>query len=100
VANTEKVSNQTKSLADKFEISHHTFLNQLSEGLQERVSEIVPDLVIGPMGKQDNKDNISFTLMGQVILKDEAELEDVENKVRQLMDSFKNPANLLSLLGG
>ena len=100
MANTEKVSNQTKLLADKFEISNHTFLNQLTSGLQERVAMAVPDLEILPMGKQDSRGDISLTIMGQITLEDEAELEDAENKVRQLMDSLKNPTNLLSLLGG
>ena len=100
MANTEKASNQTKLLADKFEISNHTFLNQLTSGLQERVAMAVPDLEILPMGKQDSRGDISLTIMGQITLEDEAELEDAENKVRQLMDSLKNPTNLLSLLGG
>jgi hypothetical protein len=98
MVSTVKVSSQTKAIGGQFEISNHTLLNQLTTGLQERVSEIVPELNIVPLGKKSSKGNISLTLMGQVVLEDETKVEDTGEKVRQLLDSLKNPSNLLSLL--
>jgi hypothetical protein len=100
VASTEKVSDQVKLLKSGFEISNHTFVNQITDGLQECVETAVPGLKVSPMGKRASGHDISLTIMGQITLEDEAALEDAENKVRQLMDSLKNPTNLLSLLGG
>jgi hypothetical protein len=87
-------------IGNQFEISNHTFLNQLTTGLQGRVGETVPGLSIAPIGKKAGKGDISLTLIGQVTLEDETKVESADEKVRQLMDSLKNPSNLLSLLGG
>lgn len=100
MASTAKASEQTKVIENQFDVSNHTFLNQLSTGMQQRVGEVVPGLQISPIGKKASKGDISFSLVGQVTLEDETKVEDAEGKVRQLMDSLKNPSNLLTLLGG
>ena len=75
-------------------------MNQITGALQERVGEVVPGLKILPTGKDAGKRTISLTLMGQVTLEDETKIDEADQKVGQLMDSLKNPSNLLSLLGG
>lgn len=100
MASTARVSDQVKSIGNNFEISNHTFVNQLIAGLQERVDQTAPGLKVIPTNKKMNQGEISLTLMGQVTLDDASQVEDTETKVRQMMDSLKNPSNLLSLLGG
>ena len=100
MASTEKVSNQVKSIGDHFDISNHTFLNQIIGGLQNRMSRISPDLVINPAGKTSSLGKIKLTLTGQVVLENREDIDDTSDKTRQLMDSLKNPSNLLSLLDG
>lgn len=100
MAGTAKVSDQTKMIGNRFDISNHTFLNQLTTGMQVRVGETVPGLKVTPVGKKASQGEVSLTLMGQVALDDATKVEDAEDKVRQLMDSLKNPSNLLMLLGG
>lgn len=98
MANTEKASKQVESIGDKFEISNHSFVNQLIAGLQGRVSQTAPGLKVIPVGKTSSQGKIELTLMGQVTLEDTDSVESATEKTRQLMDSLKNPANLLSLL--
>ena len=100
MASTGKASSQVKQIGNNFEISNHTFVNQITSGLQERVAQTVPDLKVIPTGKKASKGNISLTLIGQITLEDAESVESADEKVRQLMDSLKNPSNLLSLLGG
>jgi len=95
-----RVSDQAKMVGNHFEISNHTFLNQLTTGLQERVDVAVPGLKVIPIGKKASVGNISLSLTGQITLGDETKVAEADEKVRQLMDSLKNPSNLLSLLGG
>lgn len=99
MANTEKASKQVKQIGDNFEISNHTFLNQIISGLQERVSETAPGLRISPVGKKNSQGTIELTLVGQVTLEDADSVETATDKTKQLMDSLRNPSNLLSLLG-
>ena len=101
MANTEKASKQVKTtIGNGFEVSNHTFLNQLIGGLQQRVSQTAPGLTISPVDKKSSKGMIELTLIGQVVLEDAESVEDAAEKTRQLLDSLKNPSNLLSLLGG
>lgn len=93
-----KVQDQIKSVENGFDVSNHTFLNQLTDGLQKRIGEIVPDLSIIPTGKKAGKGNISLTLMGQVTLENMEDKDHMDEKVRQLMNSLKNPAYLLALV--
>ena len=93
-----KVSEQLVSINNGFDISNHTFVNQLMDGLQQEITEIVPNLTVIPMGKEASKGKISVMLKGQIIIEDADSMSSVDDKIRQLMDSLKNPANLLSLL--
>lgn len=93
-----KVSEQLVPISNGFDVSNHTFVNQIMNGLQQEITETVPDLTIIPMDKKASKGKISVTLKGQIILEDVADINSVDDKVRQLMNSLKNPSNLLSLL--
>jgi hypothetical protein len=100
VANTGRVSNDIKAIGNNFEVSNHTFLGQISSGIQGRVGETVSGLKVVPTGKKAARGDISVTLVGQVTLEKSDDVETANEKVRQLMDSLKNPSNLISLLGG
>ncbi len=93
-----KASDSIKPTQNGFDVSNHKFMNQLATGLQSRVEETVPDLTMVPTGKTASKGIVSFTLVGQVTLSDADAKDSVNDKVRQLMDTLKNPSNLLSLL--
>lgn len=67
-------------------------------GLQQEIAETIPSLTVIPMGKEASRGKISVKLVGQITLEDAEDMNQVDDKVRQLMDSLKNPANLLSLL--
>ena len=93
-----KVSEQLVSINNNFDVSNHTFVNQLMSGLQQEITETVPNLTIVPIGKEASRGKISVKLVGQITLEDAESMDSVDDKIRQLMDSLKNPADLLSLL--
>ena len=93
-----KVSEQFPHINEGFNLSHHTLVNQIMSGLQQKITETVPDLTIIPMGKKASKGKILVTLKGQITLEDAADMTSVDDKIRQLMTKLKNPAELLSLL--
>ena len=63
------------------------------------MSETAPGLRISPVGKKNSQGTIELTLVGQVTLEDADSVETATDKTKQLMDSLRNPSNLLSLLG-
>ena len=95
-----KVSEQLVPIDSGFDVSNHTFVNQIMNGLQQEITETVPDLIITPMGKEASKGKISVMLKGQITLANAEDMDNVNEKVHQLMNSLKNPSNLLSLLRG
>jgi len=98
MSNTGKASDQVERVSDHFDISNHTFVNQVVGGLQSRVGTAVPDMKLQPVGKKATRGGISLTLTGQILLDSPDDVERAKEKVQQFMDSLKNPANLLSLL--
>lgn len=93
-----KVSDQLPSVRNHFEVSNHVFVNQLLSGLQDKVGNTVPGLKILPSGKNMSQGQVSVVIGGEIVLENSEDRETAEEKVKQLMDSLKNPANLLSLL--
>lgn len=83
---------------DGFETSNHTFMNAIVSGLQKRISEVSPDLELVPSGKQVSGNKITLTLSGQIIVSTGDDLDNVDTKVRQFMDSIRNPSNFISLI--
>lgn len=93
MANTE---NRT-DYKDGFEISNHAFVNAINAGISKKIRE-VSGLELVPSGKQVNGKNITITLSGQVVLGGSEELNQVDTKIRQFMDSIRNPSNFISLI--
>lgn len=83
---------------DGFDTSNHTFLNAISNGLIKEIVNISPDLELVPSGKSVNGSKISLTLSCQVIVSNADELQNIDTKVRQFIDSIRNPANFTSLI--
>lgn len=94
-----EIQEQIKSIDNNFEVSNHTFINQLMSGLQARITETVPDLKLRPTGKKASKGQITLTMVGQVTIDPIAgDIDSVDDKIRQLMDSLKNPTNLIEMI--
>lgn len=98
MASIENPYKQVEQISEKFDVSNHIFLNMVSNGIQQKTEQLVPDLLLVPINKKMSKGEISMTLVGQVVLDDANDINNVDNKIRQMMDSLKNPSNLLSLL--
>ena len=98
VANTENPYNQVKAVSNNFEISNHAFVNQLVAGLQKKIGIAVPGLTVGSSAKEATKGKISMIVTGQIIVDDSESLSDVDERVRQVMNSIKNPADLISMI--
>lgn len=93
-----KVSDQTKQVENAFAVSNHTFVNQLAAGLQQKIAEKFPDMIVKSGGKSQDGRNIKLVVSGMKVTKDADELERVNTEVRQMIDDLKNPSDLLSLL--
>jgi hypothetical protein len=98
MAGTEKVSDQIKGIQNAFEISTHTFLNKLVQGLAEKVQQANPDLVVIPTGKKMKKDEISLALRGEVFCDDADEAEDTKIKVENTINSIKTTSDIEMLI--
>lgn len=83
---------------DGFETSNHSFLNAISTGLINEIVSISPELELIPSNKSVNGSKISLKLSAQVVVNSTDELHDVDAKIRQFMDSIRNPANFISLI--
>lgn len=95
MVNTENPYNQVERIKNNFEVSNHTLLNSVISGLRGEIKQIHPDLVLQLANKKSVRGEVSLILKGQVTLDDS---EDVKDKVKQLINSLKNPSNLISLL--
>jgi hypothetical protein len=83
---------------DGFDTSNHSFLNTISNGLIGKIADISPELELVPSGKSVSGPKINLTLSGQIIVNNTDELHDIDTKVRQFMDSIRNPANFIPLI--
>lgn len=99
MANTERVSEQITRIKDGLDNSNHTFVTRLMAGLSNHIGEIVADMPIVPTGKQAVVGKISVNMIGSKVVADSEELDENRRKVRQMMDTLKNPSALTELLG-
>lgn len=97
MANIERVSDQLKKIKNGFDNSNHSFMAQLVSGLQERIAE-ASGLDVQAVGKQAIVGQMSLNVTGSKIVDSEEEMERIKDRVRQTMDSLKNPSSLEQLL--
>ena len=81
-----------------FEVSNHTFVKLLSEGLANKVKSINKDLGLKLIDKKVRNKNINGTLVSTLTIEGE-DLEEVKKKMDALMNDLKIPSNLISLIG-
>ncbi len=89
------LSNQLKGLNSKFEVSNHKFLTALCDAIAKKLKDTA-QIEMAQAGKKVRGKVIETTLIGQ-----SADLEvnkDIEKRVKQTMDSLKNPVALTDLL--
>jgi hypothetical protein len=98
MAHTEKVSDQVKQVRLNLSASNHRFFNMIVAGVQKKLEESVPGLELKQSARAVTKSGGTIVLMGQVPAPMAEDKESAENKVRQTMDSLKNPSNLLSAI--
>lgn len=96
MANTGKVPEQLRLINDGFEISHHTLLNRIISGLSSQVGQL-SDIQLKAVGKRETGETIEVNLTGIKISPNDMSQE--EDKVRQLMDTLRNPSKLIEIIG-
>lgn len=89
-----KISDQIKVVKSHTSVTHHQFFNMVMMAIKKKLEEQVPGLELQYNGKAVSGTRISAKLTGQAI----DENGDTADKVRQTMDSLRNPATLLSAL--
>lgn len=93
MVNTVKVSEQSKMVKSNVSVSHHRFFNAMMMAVKQKIEDQTGmELRYG--GKEANGSNISASLRGEMVDTD----GDTDEKVRQTMDTLKNPSSLMSLL--
>lgn len=88
-----KVSEQLGTMQRGFAVSPHTFMKQLSEGLQQHLQKRVPGLQVGISGKNVTGQIITLKVTGTA-----QNSENVGDQVRQIMNELRTPNELLNLL--
>lgn len=99
MANIERVSDQLRRISDGFDNSNHTFVTRLLNGLQSRIGETVVKIETAASGKQAVVGRISVNIIGSKISEDAEQLEADKQKIRQMIDTLKNPSALIEILG-
>jgi hypothetical protein len=94
MGNIVKASEQVKMVRSNTSVAHHRFFNTMMLAIKQKIEEQNPELKLQFGGKEVSGSNISASLRGQMIDTD----GDADDKVRQTMDTLKNPSSLLSLL--
>ena len=93
MVNTVKVSEQSKMVRSNVSVSNHRFFNAIMMAVKQKIEDQTGmELRYG--GKEANGSSISASLRGEMIDTD----GDTDEKVRQTMDTLKNPSSLMSLL--
>ncbi len=90
-----KVSSQMKGLKQKFEISNHKFLTTICDAIAKKLKDNA-QIEMTQAGKSTKGNIIYTTMIGQNA--DPEVNEDVAKRVKQTMDSLKNPSALTDLL--
>jgi len=93
---TAKVSDQVKQIRSSNSVSNHRFFNMIAAGVQKHLEQQVPGLKLVQAAGSVTKNGGTTVLTGQIIVQDADEKKSTEDKVRQVMDDLKNPADLLS----
>lgn len=86
-----------KRLSTGFDISTHRLLNFIIAGLQQRIADET-GLKLEAVGKTVSGNVIKVDLIGQSILTNDSDAEDLAGKVDTLMNSLKNPNELLNMV--
>lgn len=98
MADTGKVSDQFKGIKNAFEIQSHVLMNKLIEGLKDKVESIDPDLILSPVNKKMDKDNISLSLRGEARCDSEEEAKDKQDKVMNAIKSIQNASDVETII--
>lgn len=94
---SDKLDSDIKKATRAFEISTHTFIGRIVEGISKKIPSISEDLKVVPVNKRESSGVIKLELAGQVVVSD-VEQAEIKQKMDAYILSLKNPANLLSLL--
>jgi len=88
-----KIPEQTKVVKSNVSVSHHRFFNAVMMAVKRKIEDQT-GLELRYGGKEVSGSNISASLRGEMI-----DVEgDLDDKVRQTMDTLKNPSLLMSSL--
>jgi hypothetical protein len=82
-------------LRKKFEVSNHKFLTSLCDAIAKKLKDNA-EIEMAQAGKKVQGHKIETTLIGQSA--DPDVNKDIEKRVKQTMDSLKNPTALADLL--
>ena len=86
--------NQVKIVRQNRDVSDHRFFNAIAMAVKTKLEQQVPGLEVQFGGKTVSGSEVVAQLTGQMVDEDGS----VDEKVRQTMDSLKNPSILLSNL--
>ena len=89
-----KTPDQVKFVKSNVSVSNHRFFNNIMMAVKQQIVEQTPGLGLQYGGKVVSGTNVSASLTGEMIDVD----GDTDEKVRQTMDTLKNPSSLISLL--
>lgn len=81
-----------------FEISHHTFVNRISDGIKDSLIREVPELEVRVGGKIETGNGVELTIYGNMPTATDNDYTDTKNAVESVINKLKNPAVLLALL--
>lgn len=94
---TMKVSDQFKLINLRVPNNNHALLNKIIVSLSKKLKEDI-GIELQYAGKEDDGSSVSVRVVGQVIAKDQEELDKIKNDARRVFDDLKNPSDFLSLL--
>ena len=91
------VSKNVEMISDNFDVTNHRFMNMIANGVSQLIAQNIPGLQLRHSGKSINGNIMSSVLLGEMIVSED-ELKSVDDKVRNIIQGLKNPANLISVM--
>lgn len=87
-----------RSIKMNHTVSYHRAVSRMAKGVQEELSEAVPEMEMKIGHKKASGSKIQIQINGSIKVENEDDRKSIDEAVRGVMNSFKNVSKLKSTL--